>query len=99
MIGKQLQQRLSQLFNFRRICRDTHMVLGHGAAGGNGLVLAFDADQTQPASAIRLEPLVMAQRRNLNASQASAFEDRSACGGLDGFAVNDYVRHALKSLS
>ncbi len=80
MFCQQAQVGFAQSLQRRRIGVDNHAVVHLGGTTGNRPHLAVNFDQTQPAAAVGLEAVVVAQMRHVGAGRLQRLQQQRTGG-------------------
>ena len=97
IVGQRFQNHVPLMLEHWSMGGDDHAIFHCGGAGWNRPRLAVDFNQTQAASANRLQTVVMTERRDLDADILTRFENRKPFLKLVGFTI--YYRGNQNSIS
>ena len=94
---QKLEQQPPMRFDIRRVSFDVHAIGQRRRARGKWLRGTVHAHQAQAASAVGMQPLVVAQARHLDAQPAERLKNRQAFRDLARLAIDGYPRHRSSS--
>src|ERR1035437_649900 len=96
--GEQPEQGLAHALVRGRMRLDFHAVADLRVAGGHERIHALHLDRTRAAGAIAVDPVVVAERGDLDADLAQGLVDGEALHQLVRLAVDGYLKHGSISV-
>ncbi len=74
LLREQLQECAASLLDFGRVRFHLHAIDGMGGTRRNEMTNSLDANQTETTRARRLEPVIVAERRDFHAGQSRSLQ-------------------------